>query len=82
MLNKKGFGVNQNPLFSFYFPSTALPVSGSMSIFSGYPFEPPQKKRTMNTRKNHATKRFIVYGLRFMVVPMPASFLFAERQAL
>ncbi len=41
---KKGFGVNQNPFILFLFPSTVLPVSGSMSIFSGHPFEPPQKR--------------------------------------
>jgi len=54
---KKGFGVNQNPLFLLLFPSLALPRSGTMGIFSDY-FESPQKRfeikssKSMPTRKN------------------------------
>ena len=61
---KKALVLTKTFLFSF-FPSTALPVSGTMSLFSGFPFEPPQKENIYKAEKTVPQKGLwlIVYGL-------------------
>ena len=43
-VNKKGFGVDQNPLSVFLFPSPALPGSGDLGMFSDFIFETTPSK--------------------------------------